>query len=172
MANILGLDEGEAMKILITGAGGAAAVSVWKSVHQEHTLFMADMDPCAAGLYLVPPQQRKIIPSGKSKEFIAHLLKLCHEHSIELLIPTVDVELLQIAEHQEQFTAKGIKVPLSSPHSLELCRDKYKLLEFCQDTGLTPFYHIVNEHLQGSDLQYPLFAKPRLGAGGNWSYGN
>lgn len=50
------------MKILITGAGGAAAISVWKSLNQEHELYMADIDPCAAGLYLVPAGQRKLSP--------------------------------------------------------------------------------------------------------------
>ena len=52
------------MRILITGAGGAAAISVWKSLSAEHELHMADMDPLAAGLYLVPPEQRLIIPRG------------------------------------------------------------------------------------------------------------
>jgi hypothetical protein len=50
------------MRILITGAGGAAAISVWKSLSAGHELHMADMDPLAAGLYLVPPDRRLIIP--------------------------------------------------------------------------------------------------------------
>lgn len=153
------------MKILITGAGGAAAVSVWKSLNSEHELYMADIDPCAAGLYLVPPQRRKIIPSGTSATFLSELLKICQKHEIELLIPTVDAELLPIALHKEQFTQHGIRVPLSSSHSLELCRDKYKLLEYCKDTGLIPSFQILTKETLVVD--YPLFAKPRLGSGGH-----
>jgi carbamoyl-phosphate synthase large subunit len=41
------------MRILITGAGGgAAAISVWKSLGADHELHMADIDPLATGLYL------------------------------------------------------------------------------------------------------------------------
>ena len=66
----IGHSQGESMNILITGAGGAAAISVWKSLSGDHKIHMADMDPCAAGLYLVPEEQRFIIPSGNSSEFI------------------------------------------------------------------------------------------------------
>lgn len=153
------------MNILITGAGGAAAVSVWKSLNEEHKLYMADMDPCAAGLYLVPSDRRIIIPSGKSSQFIPHLLELCQKHSIELVIPTVDAELLPIAQHKELFIKQGVKIPLSSVHTLTLCRDKYQLLQFCEDTGLTPAFQVVTEQTSVEGFEYPLFAKPRLGAG-------
>jgi hypothetical protein len=71
------------MRILITGAGGAAAVSVWKSLAAEHELHMADMDPLAAGLYLVPPDRRLIIPRGDTPELVPALHKACQERRIE-----------------------------------------------------------------------------------------
>lgn len=153
------------MNILITGAGGAAAISVWKSLGQEHAIFMADMDPCAAGLYLVAPKQRVIIPGGNATDFIPTLLSICEKNAIEVLISTVDVELLPISTHREVFRSKGITIPMSSNHSLELCRDKYKLLDFCKDTGLTPAFNLLIEHSVLSDFKYPCFAKPRLGSG-------
>ena len=51
------------------GAGGAAAISVWKSLSAEHELHMADMDPLAAGLYLVPADRRLIIPRGEAPDY-------------------------------------------------------------------------------------------------------
>ncbi|RUR09310.1 ATP-grasp domain-containing protein [Legionella septentrionalis] len=153
------------MKILITGAGGAAAVSVWKSLSQLHELVMADIDPCAAGLYLVPAKNRVIIPAGKDPGFASTLLKLCLQHSIELLIPTVDAELSHIAKHKADFTAAGIKIPLSPLPCLELCRDKYKLLNFCKETGVTPAFQLYDEGFNASQFNFPCFAKPRMGAG-------
>lgn len=153
------------MNILITGAGGAAAISVWKSLGSEHQIYMADMDPCAAGLYLVPAERRFIIAAGHSTDFNAHLLEICAKNKIELLIPTVDAELLSVAKHQSEFNAKGVKVALSPPEALELCRDKYKLLEFCKDTGLTPTYALLTEGNSAAAFNYPCFAKPRLGSG-------
>ena len=85
------------MRILITGAGGAAAISVWKSLSAGHELHMADMDPLAAGLYLVPPDRRLIIPRGDAPELVPALLEACRERRVEALLPTVDAELAPVA---------------------------------------------------------------------------
>jgi carbamoyl-phosphate synthase large subunit len=153
------------MNILITGAGGAAAVSIWKSLAQEHEIYMADIDPCAAGLYLVPSTRRMIIPKGDSAGFGLTLLDICQKKQIEVLIPTVDVELVPIAMHAEQFINQSIKVPISTTNTLELCRDKFKLLAFCQDTGLTPWFRLLTKENAASFIKFPYFAKPRFGAG-------
>ncbi|USQ12527.1 ATP-grasp domain-containing protein [Legionella lytica] len=155
------------MRILLTGAGGAAAVSVWKSLNQEHDIFMADIDPCAAGLYLVPPARRLIIPPGNSPKFSSILLQECQKHQIELFIPTVDCELAHLALQAKQFAEHGIKMPLSSVESLERCRDKYSLLTYCQSTGHTPTFSLFTPALDVALLQFPCFAKPRCGAGSN-----
>ena len=46
-------------RILVTGAGGPAAIAAMKSLRADPTveLLAADMDPWAAGLYLVPPRR-------------------------------------------------------------------------------------------------------------------
>ena len=161
----IGHSQGEKMNILITGAGGAAAISVWKSLGGEHKIHMADMDPCAAGLYLVPAERRFIIPAGASEDFIVSLLKICKQNEIELLIPTVDAELVPAAKKRKEFESQGTQVALSSAESLELCRDKYKLLDFCKDTELTPESTLLTENTSSDAFNYPCFAKPRLGSG-------
>lgn len=155
------------MKILLTGAGGAAAISVWKSLNQEHEIYMADIDPCAAGLYLVPPTRRLIIPPGNSPQFPSVLLQECQKHQIELFIPTVDCELSPLALQEKQFAKHSIKMPLSSVEALERCRDKYSLLTYCRDTGHTPEFNLLTPTLDVAQLQFPCFAKPRRGAGSN-----
>jgi hypothetical protein len=56
---------------MVTGAGGPAAVSVMKSLSADPsvTLIAADMDPWAAGLYLVPPDARTLVPAGLDPGF-------------------------------------------------------------------------------------------------------
>ena len=90
------------MRILITGAGGAAAISVWKSLGAEHELHMADMDPLAAGLYLVPPDRRLIIPRGDTPELVPALYKACRERRSTRVLPTVDAELAPVAAARRQ----------------------------------------------------------------------
>ena len=153
------------MKLFITGAGGAAAISVWKSLHEDHEIYMADRDPCATGLYLVPPERRIIIPSGDAANFLSFLLNCCEEFGIEVLIPTVDVELVPIAQSASLFEELGVALPISSESTLSLCRDKYKLLKACEDTGLVPDFCLWSEN--SPQPTFPCFAKPRLGAGSN-----
>lgn len=153
------------MKLLITGAGGAAAISVWKSLHAAHEIHMADRDPAAAGLYLVPTEQRLLLPSGEDKHFIPYLLQECKNRGIELLIPTVDFELLPIAENKAQFIAAGIQVPISSLQALRFCRDKYQLLSQCQGKAFISAFCLLTEDSLSSPIAFPCFAKPRLGAG-------
>ena len=40
-------------RVLVTGAGGPAGVSVIRSLNAEAYVFAIDIDPCAVGLYLV-----------------------------------------------------------------------------------------------------------------------
>lgn len=153
------------MKILVTGAGGAAAISVWKSLGEAHELYMADIDPCAAGLYLVPPSRRLLIPRGDSADFASVLLHHCQHYGIEVLIATVDAELFQLAQHANEFERSGVTVPLSSEKVLQLCRDKYLLLTFCKEMGVTPCFQLLTEDTQLLPTSFPYFAKPRCGSG-------
>lgn len=153
------------MRILLTGAGGAAAISVWKSLSAEHEIFMADIDPCAAGLYLVPAERRLIIPKGNHASFIETLLKLCELHHINLFIPTVDTELAPVSAAMNAFHAINTKVPLSTPAALKTCFDKYALLNHCQSVIPVPNFILLNRENINTLTDFPYFAKPRSGAG-------
>lgn len=153
------------MRILITGAGGPSAISVWKSLATKHELHMADMDPCAAGLYLVPAEQRLLVPRGDDPGLVASVLSACRARKIDLLIPTVDAELAPIALAQDQFVLLGVKVALAPAAALQLCRDKHRLLETLRGTVPVPASELLTEDTSVATMEFPRFAKPRFGAG-------
>ncbi len=153
------------MRILITGAGGAAAISVWKSLSAEHELHMADMDPLAAGLYLVPPERRLIIPRGDAPELVPALYRVCSERRIEALLPTVDAELAPVAADRARFEAAGIALPISPVECLRICRDKQLLIEAVQGEVPVPANEPLTEASASKVDSFPRFCKPRLGAG-------
>ena len=153
------------MRILITGAGGAAAVSVWKSLASEHELHMADMDPLAAGLYLVPPERRLIIPRGDTPELVPALYKACGERRIEALLPTVDAELAPVAAAGDSFRSIGVALPISPVECLRICRDKQLLMEAVQGKVPIPANEPLTEAVAARVDSFPRFAKPREGAG-------
>ena len=153
------------MRILITGAGGAAAISVWKCLGAEHELHMADMDPLAAGLYLVPEAQRLIIPRGDDPRLVDVLHDASKARRIEMLLPTVDAELLPVAMARERFEAMGVTLPISPAECLRVCRDKQLLLDRVRGEVPVPDYEALTQDVADRVDSFPRFVKPRLGAG-------
>lgn len=154
------------MRILVTGAGGAAAVSVWKSLSDGHELHMADMDPLAAGLYLVPPAQRLIIPRGDDPQLVPTLLQVCQARGIQALLPTVDSELAPVAAAGDRFDAIGVALPISPLECLRVCRDKQLLLEKVKGRVPIPESEPLTQAAADRATSFPRLAKPRKGAGG------
>ena len=153
------------MRMLITGAGGAAAISIWKSLSAEHELHMADIDPLASGLYLVPPDRRLIIPRGDSPELVPALLRACEERRIEALVPTVDVELAPLAAARDTCEAIGVALAISPVECLDTCRDKQLLLDAVRGQVPIPDSEPLTEAVAARVDSFPRFAKPREGAG-------
>jgi carbamoyl-phosphate synthase large subunit len=153
------------MRILVTGAGGAAAVSVWKSLGQDHELHMADMDPNAAGLYLVPENQRLLIPRGDDPRLVGLLFDECRTRRIDALLPTVDSELAPVAAERARFESAGIALPISPVECLRICRDKQLLLDAVKGKVPIPGNEPLTRESAARTRTFPCFIKPREGAG-------
>jgi len=91
--------DAEPARVLVTGAGGPAAVTLVRSYAQRHdvTLLAADIDAMAVGSYLVPGQ-RHLVRRGDHRRLVDHVISLCVDRRVEVLIPTVDSELLPLAQ--------------------------------------------------------------------------
>jgi carbamoyl-phosphate synthase large subunit len=156
-------------KILITGAGGPAAVTFYRSLTNpdDYDFYMGDMDYCAAGLYFVPEDRRVILPRGDSNDFIDFVLTFCADNAIDAVIPTVDVELVHISQHEDRFHAIGVALYLCSEQTLATCHDKFALLGFCEkhqiDAGEFDLW--VGQDVT-TKWQLPFILKDRKGSGG------
>ncbi len=116
------------LNIFMTGAGGPAAVCAFKSLRDKvNEINMADMGYCSVGLYLVPRKRCHIIPAGKSENFADVLLKKCI-NNIDILIPTVDIELKILSKSIDKFEKKGIRLLISSKQLLDIIINKFMLL--------------------------------------------
>jgi len=153
-------------KVLITGAGGAAAISVYKSLRNANVeIFMADICEQAPGLFLVDQEHRVLLPKGIDECFVDALQFVCKSLAIDVLYPTVDVELLPIAKEIKNFEAIATHVSISNVDSLSKCLDKYALMETCDSQMPLGRYAIFDEQFDENIWQYPLIIKPRSGAG-------
>lgn len=156
-------------RVLVTGAGGAAAVTLIRSLAPEHDVVAADIDPLAVGLYLVPADRRALLPRGDDPSFVDALLTLARRSEADLVIPTVDVELPQVAARIADFESLGAAVLVESLATLDRCQDKLALVDVCRDVVRVPTTVLLEESTTEQDLAalgLPYIVKPRRGAGG------
>jgi carbamoyl-phosphate synthase large subunit len=155
------------LRILVTGAGGPAAIAAMKSLRAEPTveLLAADMDPWAAGLYLVPPAARTLVPAGAAPEFADNLLAQCAALGVDVVLPTVDAELRPLAHARGKFTAAGIKLLLADADALDIILDKLALATHCAGVVRIPRTELFGPAVDPGSWSYPVVVKPRTGSG-------
>lgn len=153
-------------RVLVTGAGGPAAVAFVQAAERGgYQCWTADIDPCAVGLYLVPASRRRLVPRGDAPDFVDGLLEHCRKNGIDVLVPTVDSELLPLARRRAEFESQGTKVLVAEASTLEECLDKWRLLGTCADHVPVPASTLLDSNLDPTALQWPRVAKPRQGSG-------
>ena len=97
------------------------------------------------------------------EDYAPQLLELCRSEGISLVVPTIDTDLMKLAEACTAFEAQGTRVLVSDPDMVELCRDKLLTSKLFESCGLkTPEVCDDWREYAGS---YPCFVKPRCGSG-------
>ncbi len=155
------------VRVLVTGVGGPAAVSVMKSLRRDPTVevIAADMDPWAAGLYLVPPDARTLIPAGLDPGFTAALLARCVAMGVNIVIPTVDAELRPLNEASGDFAQAGVQLLLAPGPALDVTLDKLALARRCAGHVRVPRTECFDVPPDLGSWTYPVVVKPRTGSG-------
>lgn len=98
----------------------------------------------------------------KEQEYIPQLLKICREERIDLLIPTIDTDLLILSQKKAVFEQIGTKVLISDQDKIALCRDKRFTADFYISCGVNSPKPVDNvENYQGG---FPAFIKPKDGS--------
>src|SRR5699024_2434395 len=113
----------------------------------------------------VPEAQRAMLPRGDDPAFSQVLLDLCSERGIDVLIPTVDSELLPVAERKDEFATAGTALVLASHSTLETCLDKWRLQEACEGHVRVPRCVVAEADFDPTTIELPAFVKPRSGSG-------
>jgi len=147
------------MNILITSAGRRVSLvrsfqKELKKIDSNSKVIAVDANPtlsaachAADGFFKVP----RLDHPG----YIDELVVLCKANSISLIIPTIDTELLLLAENKERLAAYGIKSVVASIDFIAKCRDKRKIHKFFTDNSV----EIANEYSK-ENYKLPMFLKP------------
>jgi carbamoyl-phosphate synthase large subunit len=128
-------------------------------------LVAADMDPWAAGLYLVPPNARVLLPAGSDPAFGDIVLDRCIAMGIDVVIPTCDAELRPLAASRARLSLAGAELLLAPCQALQVCLDKLLLVERCTGRVPVPRTECLDKIADPGSWCYPVLVKPRTGSG-------
>lgn len=101
-------------------------------------------------------------PRISDKAYIPFLLKLCKDEKINAVIPTIDTDLLILAENKSAFEKIGVKVFVAAPEKVKICRDKRFTSEYFESLGLSA--PKATGDIASYTGGFPAFIKPKDGS--------
>lgn len=103
----------------------------------------------------------RIVCGMKEPQYISELVNICQTDSIDLLIPTIDTDLLILSQNVDKFPV-FTKVMISRSDMIAICRDKNLTSQFFIDHGLNAPLP-VNDYKK-YNRGFPAFIKPKDGS--------
>lgn len=153
------------IRILFTGVGRRVELlqafrNAALVLNIDLKIYGADMAGTAPALAYCD-YTRKVV-AMKDSGYIKNLVDICIEDHIDLLIPTIDTDLLVLAENKRKFEEIGTRVMISDPDKIRICRDKNNTSQFFVDCGLHAPMPVNDwkEYKAG----FPAFIKPKDGS--------
>lgn len=160
------------MKILFTSVGRRVELmqafrKAARDLGVELTLLGADITPDAPALYFC--DEARMVCRIKHPDYIPQLLSICEQEQVDCLIPTIDTDLLLLAENKTLFERIGTKVLISEVEKIRLCRDKNYTADYFISLGLKsprPVNRVeqYEQALQNGKASWPAFIKPKDGS--------
>lgn len=153
------------LKLLFTGIGRRVELIQAFRQAANHLnihlkIYGADMLETAPALIYCDAVQK--VCSMKDENYIQELLKICEKEQIDMLIPTIDTDLLVLSQNVEKFEQIGTKVLVSKTDKIAVCRNKNLTADFFTSCGLKAPKTVNN--YQDYKGTYPCFIKPKDGS--------
>ena len=149
--------------IIITSAGQRVAlVRDFKETlvrfYAEAKVFTTDMNPELAPAAYVSDGCFEVL-RVTDENYISQLLDICKKNEIGMIVPTIDTELLVLAENKKLFNDNDIIVCVSDLDFIKVCRDKRNTCDFLEKHNIR-----VPKAVDKYNPTFPLFAKPYDGS--------
>lgn len=160
------------MKLLFTSVGRRVELiqefrQAANELNFELTIIGADIASDAPALCFCDETQ--IVCRIKDRNYIPQLLAICESKKVDCLIPTIDTDLLLLAENKKRFEKIGTKVLISAADKVRLCRDKNYTADYFVSLGLKsplPINSVekFEQSMQRGEVSFPAFIKPKDGS--------
>lgn len=153
------------MKILFTSVG--RRVELMQAFRKAADELSVDLTIIGSDLVNTAPalkfcDKSELVCRIDNDDYIPMLLDICKRESVNVLIPTIDTDLLKLSKSKSKFEAIGTKVFIASVDKVKLCRDKRYTADYFISLGLkSPIP--VDDYLK-YDMGFPAFIKPKDGS--------
>lgn len=146
--------------VLITSAGRRGVLvrlfqQALRKLSPGGNVYAGDLQPelssacqVADSFFATPPIQ--------DPRYIDQLLQFCQSHAIRVVVPTIDTDLLVLAENRHKFLEVGATVIVSDADLVSRCRDKRLTPQLFAQYGVAS-PRIVDPY---ADSVFPMIAKP------------
>lgn len=157
------------MNILITSAGRRVSLinafkMVSKQLNTSSKIFITDLDLVRSPASYFADDSFKI-GLFNDPSYINDLLEICLKNKISIIIPTLDTELILLANSKSLFNDNGIDIVISDITLIEILRDKIRTNTFFNSLNIkTPT--IFNKN----NMVFPVFLKPLNGSNSKGIY--
>ncbi len=134
-----------------------------KLAQVKSNLITADISSTAPATYFA--DKNYIIPRINEEGYIDSIIDICNKENIKLIVPTIDTELLKLAQNKEYIEGKTTaKVLVSDLSVIEICRNKIKTSEFFDNNKIGSPKLITEKEILNKEYKFPLFIKPLNGS--------
>lgn len=129
----------------------------------ESNIVTADISSTAPAIYF--GHKNYIIPRIGEEGYIDSIISICNKEEIKLIVPTIDTELIIMAENKEVIENKtAAKVLISDKRVIEICRNKKNTNKFFEENGFGVPKEITQKDINEKNYEFPLFIKPLDGS--------
>ena len=123
----------------------------------------ADISDMAPAIYFA--DKFYLIPAIGEENYISSVIDICRKEKIDLIVPTIDTELLILAENREEIeNSTGAKVLLSDNRVIKICRDKNNTQDFFEENNFGVPKLLTHKEIEKGEYSFPLFIKPEDGS--------
>ncbi len=149
--------------ILISSAGKRVSlINAFKiELKQKYTdgkVFASDSNPELAPACQIADDFFKV-PYLSNKNYIDYLIEKCLSNNIKIIIPTIDTELLLLANNKEKFYNNNIEPVISSIGFIKKCQNKRSIHRFFNERNFR-----TAKEFSKDNFTLPIYIKPIEGS--------
>ena len=159
------------MNILLTSVGRRAYIidylrDIYKDLGLSGNIVATNSDMNTTAMSVADKAFES--PLIYDEDYIPFLLEICKNEKIDILISLFDIDLMILAKNKAEFEAFGVKVIVSNEDVINICNDKFEMLEYLKKINMPvpETYLDLDKALEYADFDNKTYIlKPRWGMG-------